>query len=133
LIDTLTDHGDFILFSAAVPGQGGQNHLNEQWPNYWQDLFAAKGYFPSDVLRKVFWNNQNVEWWYKQNMLIYGTKEALNSLKLPVSGNIDRLIHPELLTEKVNIIDSLNQFIQNEIRQPGLKRSLKNLVKAIIK
>lgn len=23
-----------VLFSAAVPEQGGTNHLNEQWPDY---------------------------------------------------------------------------------------------------
>lgn len=28
-----------VLFSAAVPLQGGTHHVNEQWPGYWQDLF----------------------------------------------------------------------------------------------
>ena len=132
LIGTLTDHSDFILFSAAIPGQGGQNHINEQWPDYWQELFATKGYFPCDILRKAFWNNENVEWWYKQNILIYGTKEVLDARNLPVSENIDRIIHPELLAEKINVIDDLNKFIHKEIWHPGLKRSFKNLVKAII-
>src|SRR5262249_5217435 len=29
-----------VLFSAAIPGQGGTNHVNEQWPNFWQRLFS---------------------------------------------------------------------------------------------
>ena len=31
-IDSLTAHGDVVLFSAAIPHQGGMRHLNEQWP-----------------------------------------------------------------------------------------------------
>ena len=38
-VSTLSAHGDTILFSAAIPGQGGQNHVNEQWPTYWQKKF----------------------------------------------------------------------------------------------
>jgi 2-polyprenyl-3-methyl-5-hydroxy-6-metoxy-1,4-benzoquinol methylase len=34
-VNTLVKHGKKILFSAAIPGQGGQDHLNEQWPDYW--------------------------------------------------------------------------------------------------
>ena len=65
LIDTLTQHSDFIIFSAAIPGQGGQNHLNEQWPGYWQNLFLSNGYYPSELLINTFWNNDEVEWWYR--------------------------------------------------------------------
>jgi 2-polyprenyl-3-methyl-5-hydroxy-6-metoxy-1,4-benzoquinol methylase len=31
-VDTLTKMADIILFSAAVPGQGGAEHINERWP-----------------------------------------------------------------------------------------------------
>ena len=41
---TLVRHGKTILFSAAIPGQGGQDHLNEQWPIYWQKKFNRYGY-----------------------------------------------------------------------------------------
>jgi 2-polyprenyl-3-methyl-5-hydroxy-6-metoxy-1,4-benzoquinol methylase len=30
LVDSLVRHGSVILFSAAVPGQGGEHHVNEQ-------------------------------------------------------------------------------------------------------
>ena len=39
-IDTLTKHSGIVLFSAAVPGQGGTYHVNEQWPKYWNELFS---------------------------------------------------------------------------------------------
>ena len=35
LLDTLTNHGNRILLSAARPGQGGLGHLKEQPPDYW--------------------------------------------------------------------------------------------------
>ena len=55
-----------VLFSAAVPHQGGWNHLNEQWPQYWAEIFARRRFFPVDCLRERFWNRPNVRWWYAQ-------------------------------------------------------------------
>lgn len=60
-----------VLFSAAIPGQGGVGHVNEQWPDYWVDKFAIHGYkHVSDCLRWTFWEDEEVEPWYKQNLLI---------------------------------------------------------------
>ena len=38
-LDSITAAGDTIVFSAAIPGQGGQNHLNEQPLSYWIQKF----------------------------------------------------------------------------------------------
>jgi hypothetical protein len=61
---------DVIAFSAAIPGQGGHGHLNEQWPAYWVQHFAHNGYACSGALRWSIWNDDNVENWYRQNLLI---------------------------------------------------------------
>ena len=45
-----------IMFSAAVPGQGGTLHLNEQWPAYWASKFAQHGYVLIDCLRPQLWD-----------------------------------------------------------------------------
>jgi SAM-dependent methyltransferase len=79
LIASLTDLGDLVLFSAAIPRQGGIYHVNEQWPEYWQDRFAARGYVPIDCVRRKIWSNPEVAWWYAQNMLIYARRSALNA------------------------------------------------------
>ena len=71
LIDGLTRLGPVVLFSAAIPYQGGTNHVNEQWPQYWADLFATKDYFAVDCIRDRVWHCDDVEWWYAQNTLIY--------------------------------------------------------------
>ena len=60
-----------VLFSAAVPGQGGNNHINEQWQSYWADRFAAHGYGPRDVVRPKVWNDRGVAYWYRQNVVLY--------------------------------------------------------------
>ena len=33
-----------IIFTAAKPGQGGKNHVNEQLPEYWINKFRKYGY-----------------------------------------------------------------------------------------
>ena len=48
LLETLTNHGDRILLSAARPGQGGTGHLNEQPPEYWIDLMNKRGFASPD-------------------------------------------------------------------------------------
>jgi hypothetical protein len=60
-----------ILFSAAVPLQGGTHHINEQWPAYWQDLFAKHGYRMLDLIRKEIWSKPEVQFWYRQNILLF--------------------------------------------------------------
>jgi len=66
-----------VLFSAAVPGQGGPHHVNEQWPGYWADLFARHGLRPVDCLRTALWQDEQVTWWYRQNLLLFAHEEAL--------------------------------------------------------
>lgn len=132
LIDTLTKHSGLIIFSAAIPGQDGQNHLNEQWPDYWQKLFSANGYYPSNLLQNTFWNNDKVEWWYRQNIMIYATKDVLTKLNLPAEDEVHCVIHPELFKEKLLLIDKLNNVIEQEVWKPTFKSAFKRLVKSII-
>lgn len=88
LVDSLTRASDRVLFSAAVPGQGGEFHVNEQPLSFWQYLFAARGYRAYDCLRPLLKNNRNIAPWYRYNAVLYvndagraGLPEAvLNSL-----------------------------------------------------
>jgi SAM-dependent methyltransferase len=62
---------DVVLFSAAVPGQGGTHHVNEQWASYWIPHFKAAGMVPLDCLRWQLWDNPAVAWWYVQNVFAF--------------------------------------------------------------
>ncbi len=61
---------DIVVFSAAIPGQGGTGHLNEQWPTYWVDLFTDHGFACSGALRWQIWTDDRVENWYRQNLIV---------------------------------------------------------------
>lgn len=69
-IDDLCTIAPVVLFSAAIPGQGGVGHVNEQWPDYWAALFNRRGYAVSGALRWLIWSDANVENWYRQNLLV---------------------------------------------------------------
>lgn len=106
-INSLALHSDNILFSAAIPFQGGQNHVNEQWPSWWQRLFENQGYKAYDILRLKFWNNEEVFYWYKQNMILYSRNE-LKDLK-PVEGLVLSMVHPELYMRKSQQLKNLQE------------------------
>lgn len=76
-VECLTRIAPLVLFSAAIPFQGGLNHINEQWPDKWADLFGRHGYLPIDFLRKRIWQNDSVEWWYVQNTLLFASPALL--------------------------------------------------------
>jgi SAM-dependent methyltransferase len=69
-LGTLTDT---VLWSAAIPGQGGTGHLNEAAPRIWADLFEAEGFSVSGALRWMIWEDSRIENWYRQNLL-YATR-----------------------------------------------------------
>jgi 2-polyprenyl-3-methyl-5-hydroxy-6-metoxy-1,4-benzoquinol methylase len=70
-VESLINLGPVILFSAAIPFQGGANHINEQWPEYWVEHFRMRGFTVIDCIRRRFWRNQNMKWWYAQNTLLF--------------------------------------------------------------
>ena len=76
-VDTLVSLAPVVLFSAAIPAQPGEHHVNCQWPAYWADLFQQRGYVLFDHLRLKFWQNENVSWWYAQNMLLFVKQTSL--------------------------------------------------------
>lgn len=78
LVNFLTAMGPVVLFSAAIPFQKGTHHVNEQWPDYWAKLFEGKGYVFVDCIRKRVWNDNNISYFYAQNMLVYVEKSALS-------------------------------------------------------
>jgi hypothetical protein len=99
-ISDLLSAAPLVLFSAAVPGQGGEGHVNEQWPQWWAERFARAGALCLDPYRHVLWQDDRVAWWYRQNMLLFATDEALARWPAlaaqPVAREPLALIHPEL-------------------------------------
>lgn len=42
-VDTLVNAGETVVMTAAIEGQGGQHHVNEQPRSYWKGKFAERG------------------------------------------------------------------------------------------
>jgi SAM-dependent methyltransferase len=82
LIDTIVRHAaGNILFSAAPPGQGGENHINEKPYEYWRELFRRRGYVAFDYIRPRIAGNRAVAFWYRYNMILYVAEECM--VRLP--------------------------------------------------
>ena len=77
LVDALTAAAPVVLFSAALPNQGGHGHQNEQPRRYWTEKFARRGFMAVDCLRPRIWQNVDVAWWYRQNIFLFCADEAL--------------------------------------------------------
>jgi SAM-dependent methyltransferase len=85
-----------VLFSAAIPFQGGLHHLNEQWPEYWAERFAKHGYAPVDCIRDAVWDDAHVARWYAQNTLLFVADGApLSVANHPGYGRCPARVHPE--------------------------------------
>ncbi len=76
-VASLTSLGPAVLFSAAIPFQGGTGHVNERWPEYWAERFRDRGYVVVDCIRRRVWRNRNVASWYAQNTLLFARPDYL--------------------------------------------------------
>lgn len=123
LINSLVNHSDQIIFSAAIPNQGGQNHLNEQWPDYWAEKFYEHGYYFHDTIRPIIWNNSKIDWWYRQNIFL------VNKTK-PERESALSIVHPELFNKSTNLQNKeLELFIQG---RHGVAKVLPILLRSVV-
>jgi hypothetical protein len=97
-----------IVFSAAIPFQGGHAHLNEQWPQYWAERFRDHGYVAIDYVRPRVWGNPAVSWWYAQNTLVFCTERYLQehawarqALGETRRSRLPAIVHPDCYEQAV--------------------------------
>jgi SAM-dependent methyltransferase len=114
-IQTLCSLGPVILFSAALPNQGGTAHINEQLASYWASLFSRQGFVPIDVVRRQVWSDDSVEWWYRQNTLLFAlpaairARPALATARAQTSDGALDLIHPIQYARAIQWVHDLMQ------------------------
>jgi len=109
---------DVVVFSAAIPGQGGVDHLAERWQDEWADMFAAHDYEPIDLIRSRIWDNADVSWWYRQNLLVYVRRDAI---ELPDAATPPplplRIVHPKAYAGVVYHLDPDHISTRSAVRQ----------------
>jgi hypothetical protein len=131
-IESLCKLGDVILFSAAIPGQEGTMHVNEQYPDYWVNIFHKQGFVPIDCLRQWIWDDKKIEWWYRQNILFFVKGEALSNYpgllkQYDAAAKILTLVHPVLFEEKNRKVLYYEELLNSPFQtlKHGLKRIFK--------
>ena len=110
-VKLLTSCADIVLFSAAIPYQGGVCHINEREPGYWAELFRQCGYECFDCLRPRIWSEESVLWWYRQNLLVFVHKDKVSSLPYDFLGNATSplyMVHYAVWEERSKWLESLN-------------------------
>jgi SAM-dependent methyltransferase len=126
-VERLCQASDIILFSAAIKYQGGIQHINEQRQSYWIKLFDSNGYKCLDIFRPVIWENNAVEWWYRQNIFLFVNR-------LPESGSVNNLgnamlcpiadiVHPENYENKCVNLENL----QKQMKYPTIRFILRSI------
>jgi len=113
-ISSLTNLSDFVLFSAAIPNQGGVNHLNEQWLEYWVKLFEGRGYIGFDIFRNQIWNDELIPFHYRQNTVLFVKESRTSELIMPVGCDSPHsIVHPELYLRTICSSFSIKKSLIN--------------------
>ncbi|MGC2466710.1 MAG: methyltransferase domain-containing protein [Candidatus Acidiferrum sp.] len=113
-VRSLMSLAPFVIFSAAVPFQGGVHHVNEQWPEFWQDLFAEGGYRSLDLIRKQIWKNPGVKYWYRQNMFLFAREDVILGNPILLEATKDAgdlmLVHSGIMRYQLGVRSILKQL-----------------------
>jgi hypothetical protein len=117
-----------IAFSAAIPGQGGTGHVNEQWPSYWEAHFAAVGYRLVDAVRRRLWGAPGAPFYLAQNLLIavddrrLADYPRLAEVAIRPDGGALSLVHPLVYEDKLR-----------QIASPGIRAASRSFQEAVVK
>lgn len=125
-IDSLANLAPVLLFSAAIPFQEGQNHVNEQWPDYWASRFEQRGFVVVDCIRPRIWQNSKIEWWYAQNVMLFVRRDrlddypALKEFSENLGSEPMAMVHPRLFLYKETRLaqfESENEYLKKRLEQ----------------
>ncbi|HEX3803725.1 MAG TPA: methyltransferase domain-containing protein [Solirubrobacteraceae bacterium] len=73
MVAFIAEHAHQVVFTAAIPGQGGMGHVNEQPPEYWVELFTDAGMQFDEALtsqvRERF-HQERLAPWFEKNAIV---------------------------------------------------------------
>jgi SAM-dependent methyltransferase len=107
-VEDLCDLSDVVLFSAAIPGQQGVNHINLQWQSWWARHFGERGYVALDLVRPVIWQTGDIPYWYRQNILLFVREPMLTTFGPDARpATMLDVVHPALAARVPTIRDRI--------------------------
>lgn len=120
-VNTLVGLSDVIAFSAAIPGQGGIGHINEEWASYWIEKFKSRGYYASNCLREMFWDNNKIPPLRRQNILLFVRDDKYEKVVSCFENHrVWDIVHPEVYNSKEEQIENIikeNKFLKEQIEE----------------
>jgi hypothetical protein len=131
-VTKLTEAAPIVLFSAAVPGQPGVQHINMQWQDYWRAIFGGRNYVALDIIRPAVWGRGDVDYWYQQNTIVYchnsiaATRSDLPWASEKTSLNI---VHPALYERKTKEYEEAIRALS----EPDLGKTIRSIPRLAIK
>lgn len=124
IVDFLCQSAPVILFSAAIPGQGGGDHINEQRPSFWKKLYQDRGFERFDIIRQQIIFDKTIPSWFRQNLYLFVENNYLkeHNLKLTNSFIPDKfeIVHVNNLNKPLGFSDVLKELI------PSFQRLINN-------
>lgn len=75
----------YLLFSAAIPGQGGTHHINERPYEYWYSQLRENGFIPFDVIRPKL-KGQDVPSYYRYNIIFWINTSKVTDKEIEAIG-----------------------------------------------
>jgi hypothetical protein len=132
-VAALSRLSDVVLFSAAIPGQGGTNHVNERYPSYWGSLFSSHGYAIFDAFRPTFWSDARISSYYRQNTFLYVRRAHALATRLRESSvpeladtRFMDCVHPAIFESKLRDLSVPRTTM-------GVREHLRDLLPSIVR
>ena len=79
VLDFIVSCADIIIFSAAIPKQGGTGHINEQHHEFWINKFKERGFDYADLFKGNIIKNEKIFFYLRQNLFIFFKNQPQNS------------------------------------------------------
>ncbi len=125
LIEVLTKAAPVVIFSAAVPGQGGTHHVNEQYLDYWVERFGRYGFLALDVIRPRVAYDHRVAWWYRQNLMLFASADRAPEIASKIGIKLGRVsqewIHMHSLVGVLTLRQTLRRLPRAALRSLNLR------------
>lgn len=118
-MDNLTAAAPVVLFSGALPYQGGLGHVNEQWVEYWHGFFVERDFHCIDCFREHFWHDPAIPYYYRQNLFLYVRSDQLPAFRdrgLRESPNPLSYIHPDMYLKLIHNLESGQLAARHSLR-----------------
>jgi SAM-dependent methyltransferase len=115
LIQYLTQLSPVVVFSAAVPGQGGDGHINENSRTFWHHEFTQNKFVIADQVRSKLRISSTIAPWYRYNVIDY------THVQHPQASDLSELIPRLIASESAAAEGFFKEYARRNYAEDRLK------------